>query len=695
MKASLLYSVCEVEGLRSIQWTWKTIVKLLFCLALLYQAQVHYARSLGAGTSQFDVQVRELFTSFGLIAGSLLVLYYACSELPRIVRFGCIFLVAVYFYVVMANAKVPKATNLTRSMLNILALCASCIIVSIVGYIYACFKVPVLRRSRFGLPLGLWIALVLFSMIAFFYFGRVFYFSAIWKRGLRDAYMDDTVSKCQFSSPKPWISAFPDRTLNFWAGAAYCESDREPQLAKIHYSNIVGANIIQVTRCPPSQRPFIITEWPSKVSDRDAEWLKDRHYDEWLEEEHGQRPTIIEHIADGRDVTQLTWETHADVVQVQCGTQRQVLAHIAPIVAPPKSPVLKLVKRSASQAPNVVLLLLDSLSRPQAFRAVPKTMAVLSKHNAFQFFRMHSVGHATSQNMPRLMRGKAVCDQPGDKTKNDFVDSACDYDFQQHPYIWQRYHAVGYKTMSMLGECELFNTRDGLYHVPLKVAMKTLDHRPSVLACDEDYDGLLRTNFQGAYSFRRRCINDKPFHRYMFDIGSSLLDGYASTIHPVFGYMHMQENHEGSGEVIKAVDGDMAAWMDSFLQAHSRDTIVIVLADHGAHMGPNYMFTDSGWLEHKLPFFSMVVPPQYLAARPHLADTLKHNEQMLLTHDDIHATLVDIAEYAATGKEAVNAGSTRMDRATSLFSYKVGDRSCESLWITPDRCACNGPPLQR
>lgn len=58
------------------------------------------------------------------------------------------------------------------------------------------------------------------------------------------------------------------------------------------------------------------------------------------------------------------------------------------------------------------------------------------------------------------------------------------------------------------------------------------------------------------------------------------------------------EGHEGTGEVIRLLDNDLAGFLENYLIKGKLDnTVVILTSDHGSHMGPYYMSGDMGQFE--------------------------------------------------------------------------------------------------
>lgn len=142
---------------------------------------------------------------------------------------------------------------------------------------------------------------------------------------------------------------------------------------------------------------------------------------------------------------------------------------------------------------------------------------------------------------------------------------------------------------------------------------------------------------------------------------------------------------QGTNSVLHTLDASLEHALGRLLAAHP-NTVVMLLGDHGLHMGL-YPLTHAGSLEHHLPALFLVLPRALLAAaHRNVSEALAHNEQALITAYDLYRTLAVLPTLPALAPRAprVSRPSSR-----SLFEHIPATRSCADAGIAPLRCICN------
>ena len=114
-------------------------------------------------------------------------------------------------------------------------------------------------------------------------------------------------------------------------------------------------------------------------------------------------------------------------------------------------------------------------------------------------------------------------------------------------------------------------------------------------------------------------------------------------------------------------------------------TIVFFYSDHGARF-EEIRNTFIGRMEARMPMVHILLPDHIKAKYPDIDINLKRNTKRLLSHYDIHQTLVDIlnSNYRKPSKQIVD-GKTR---GVSLFGEISETRSCMDAGIQAEFCAC-------
>ncbi|KAK5816658.1 hypothetical protein F5H01DRAFT_320674 [Linnemannia elongata] len=328
--------------------------------------------------------------------------------------------------------------------------------------------------------------------------------------------------------------------------------------------------------------------------------------------------------------------------------------------------------------PNVMVLFMDAVARRQFYRKLAKTAAVVASLDKsaqggpqlHEFFRYHAVGFNTDAN------SRVVYTNTPDRQ-----DPAA-------PPIWKDFHEAGYITSRVEDNCEDWSTQ-----YTGRESSQYFDHELQAPFCLPPYyalEGNPFSNFAGPYSIVARCMHGSNVHTYAFDYMNQFRKAYPDQ--PWFQMGSFIEGHEGTGEVLLTVDNDLAKFLKGMEEDGSlENTIVFMMADHGLHMGINFMFTPSGRIEHMNPYLSVILPPLITKNYPSLARGLAHNQQSLITGYEIHATLKMLAsgrmpEYGDDDGEEVDGGAWRKG---TLFDEELDPaRTCEQAKVPEEYCHC-------
>ncbi|KAI1308405.1 hypothetical protein EDD11_004295 [Mortierella claussenii] len=334
--------------------------------------------------------------------------------------------------------------------------------------------------------------------------------------------------------------------------------------------------------------------------------------------------------------------------------------------------------KDSMRKPNVMVLFMDAVARRQFYRKMAKTAAVVGNLDKsaqggpqlHEFFRYHAVGFNTDANSRVVYTNHPQPQEPA-----------------LFP-IWKDFHEAGYITSRVEDNCEDWSTQyTGI------ATSQYFDHELQSPFCLPPYyalEGNPFSNFEGPYSIVSRCLHGTNVHNYALDYMNQFRKAYPDK--PWFQMGSFIEGHEGTGEVLLTIDNDFSKFMKGLEEDGTLDnTIIFMMADHGLHMGINFMFTPNGRIEHMNPYLSVILPPLLAQRYPSLAKGLIHNQQSLLTGYEIHATLKLLAAFSAKIPEGgdnddVDGGEWR--RGT-LFDEELDPaRTCEQAKVPEEYCSC-------
>ncbi|KAJ2812601.1 hypothetical protein H4S07_001289 [Coemansia furcata] len=511
--------------------------------------------------------------------------------------------------------------------------------------------------------------------------------------------------ECQWTGRNiPFIDLLPAGTQNFWAGSMYCR----PESQKIKAS-VDGDGVLRVA-CESGDKDVFVDVLPET-----RQWpLKDK--DMWHVFNHLILKKVVRIPYSSSRPFVLNETTQA--VVVRCGSSSTIVTRVSPSLAklpvfvPPSDSDTRLASNSASaqkparfntsrvaqmrlEQPNVVYLMLDAVSRRQFYRRLPRSAQVLKtlhrpgNHRLFELYRYHSVGFSTDNNTKAAYLGEI-------------------YPSRLNPLpIWAYYRDRGYVTARIEGSCDdwakelvgnNFDSQD------YSIGNRSLDYELASPFCLPEYYpnvGNAYGNFKGPYSITARCLYGRYVHDWAFDYLYQLRREFRKhhakklehqkDVRPYMITTSFLEGHEGTGEVLRTLDDSLAAFIESMRDSGELDdTVLIVCADHGLHMGLNFAFLQNGRIEHQNPFFAMSVP-EWLHEFSETYQTeygsekvspFVANEQRLMTPFETHHTFRVLADWPEFETDSWK---------RSLFAAQKAGRTCEEAGVGTKYCMCKIP----
>ncbi|XP_072035284.1 uncharacterized protein [Amphiura filiformis] len=306
---------------------------------------------------------------------------------------------------------------------------------------------------------------------------------------------------------------------------------------------------------------------------------------------------------------------------------------------------------------NVIMLGIDSTSRMNFLRQMPKSYKALYKLGAVTLTGYNIVGDATTGALIPMLTGRHESELPDvrrDAPKGAYLDS--------YNFIWNMYSANGYVTMFAEDQPKIsaFNLR-----------LNGFDHQPT--------DHYMRTFWQEA-NVRGLCLGPKPVHKIMLDYTTEFMTSYPTF--PKFGLTFFTGLTHSNINKIQLMDDDLANFLEtSQKNGLLNNTVFILFSDHGSRY-TKIRTTMQGKLEERLPYMSIILPKWLKNTKPKMHANLMKNHDRLTTPFDIFETLQSVIHHSTTLKK------TSRQRGISLFNEVPKQRTCNDADVDLHWCAC-------
>lgn len=245
-------------------------------------------------------------------------------------------------------------------------------------------------------------------------------------------------------------------------------------------------------------------------------------------------------------------------------------------------------------------------------------------------------------------------------------------------FIWKLYQQLGYVTA--FGEDDTLNNTfnpklkgfrdvsvDYHLHPYLMAAKQWLSIKTEDSQTCLGFHHTAEHVYEYALEFARRYLNDSFFGLFWTN-------------------MH---NHGGSISRTALRDEYTLEYL-SRLRNHGilNRSIVIFLSDHGLRAGPTWQ-TPLGWLEDRLPFLYIWLPPHLQQSHPEFVQALKVNRKRLTSPYDLYVTLKHILRIGRPHHlDELLGDSQDCPNCQSLFLPISNNRTCADAGISDHWCAC-------
>ncbi|XP_070140999.1 uncharacterized protein [Drosophila kikkawai] len=329
-------------------------------------------------------------------------------------------------------------------------------------------------------------------------------------------------------------------------------------------------------------------------------------------------------------------------------------------------------KRQASRRPPSVLMLgIDSISRVNLIRAMPKTAQYLYDNEWFELAGYNKVDDNTFPNIMALATGYNL--HNAQHECSPYVVGGLD----KCNFIWKQYKEHGYVT-AYAEDAVKINTfnylKKGFEHPPadyylrpyLSAAEKLLDHTV--------VNGLIH------------CLGYETAAEHVYDYALEFTRRYLNETY--FGFFWTNTHSHSDISQTSSMDEYMAEYLRKLVRQGTMDnSVVVFFSDHGLRFGPTRA-TWSGHLEERLPAIFIWLPHHLRQSHPEFVRSLHLNRNRLTTPYDLHLTMKHILSLSGRTDMASLGPAPDCPQCQSLLRPVSPLRSCADVGIEDHWCTC-------
>ncbi|XP_066995599.1 uncharacterized protein [Anabrus simplex] len=368
---------------------------------------------------------------------------------------------------------------------------------------------------------------------------------------------------------------------------------------------------------------------------------------------------------------------------VRCGyyknqknrTKKEVYANTHAVV--PIKPSVKFKLRATKpgeddQHLNVLLVGIDSMSRLNLFRTMPRTVAHLRHTGWVDLKGYNKMGDNTFPNLNSILTGLSVeqLTKICWPTKSSKLDDC--------PFIWKEFHNRSYVTAYAEDEPTMstFNYhKTGFVQPPTDYYL-----RPYMLAAINKLPTKKRNNLD-------ICLGPSSTTDHLLRYATDFVTTFRNTLY--FALIWLNNFSHNNHNTPAAMDLRVLQFLNELIDTGALNTTFIVFfSDHGMRFG-KIRETFVGWLEERLPFIYFWIPEWFRKRYPESFQNLIMNSDRLTSPYDLHDTLRDVLEKSENSIVSLYHNVTpECPKCKSLFSEVIEDRSCEDAGIAPHWCTC-------
>ena len=376
-----------------------------------------------------------------------------------------------------------------------------------------------------------------------------------------------------------------------------------------------------------------------------------------------------------------------EIVLITCTKGKTTIyENVHPIINPLKIQLQNRTNEHTSESPNpnetssevsppskksrtlsVLLLGIDSVSRLNFKRSMPKTEKYLRETDWLHLRGYNKMGENTYPNLMAILTGQ-------DNTASyEKCKPTVPFGLDNCPMLWYNYRNANYITAygEDLISLSTFNYRKvGFVEPPTDYYL-----RPYVLATEKLLKGKKRFN-------SKYCTGPEISVERIFNYAVEFARTFVHS--PYFGFFWTNSVSHDDMNGLSSMDTRLRDMFANMENDHILDdTMVIFLSDHGMRWG-GIRNTFVGWYEERLPFIYIRLPEWFRREEPEAYQSLVVNQHRLTSPYDLYETLRDVLIRA--GGEANS--SSGCPTCQTLFRPVPIERGCRDAGVSPHWCTC-------
>uniref|UniRef100_A0A0N4Z0Y6 Sulfatase domain-containing protein n=1 Tax=Parastrongyloides trichosuri TaxID=131310 RepID=A0A0N4Z0Y6_PARTI len=315
---------------------------------------------------------------------------------------------------------------------------------------------------------------------------------------------------------------------------------------------------------------------------------------------------------------------------------------------------------------SVIMIGIDSMSRSNFIRSLPKTYKFLQNNDFIDFKRHVKVADNTYGNWIAILTGLRASwskDMPMEITDEWNIW------FDDIPVIWKNFTSKGYVTF-------FAEDRSDIATFNFKGKLNGFKKQPTTHYFRNYWIDVERSILYKQSKFG--CYGGTSNTETQLDYLTDFLDKYQNI--KKFAWWWSTEMSHDNLNTISSMDTIYHNFLVNNYKK-MKDSIVIFFSDHGNRYD-NIRETNVGRFETRLPFLNIHLPKKLKELYPFLIKIMIENSNKMTTQYDLHETLKSILK-----KEWKKDFTKR--RGYSLFHKHPHQRECITSGIPENYCPCN------